>query len=446
MFNRIYGHILFISNLNQIKSGEDLLFMSTDLNLRSREYWKRMGWGLSLGLLSAIGAFIFIFLMTLGQSLILPNLTNWTPFTGPWWIIGVMTGAGFIVGLIHRYTTAQQMDVFKAVKDGYLDPKPVPSSILISLISLITGFCLGPEVPTGMLSAGLGSWISKLRAMSSDQTKINVQSSISGAYAGLFSSPVVVLLMLLESDHKQTINYYGTLLIAGLAAVVGFGLFYTLNGMNVSSLLGILSPPAYHLRIYDLVDSIGLGILAVPFALLFVIMTKGFSRIVKPLNSTPILRGVLGGFLLGLLAFILPTTIGLGTTQMPVITQHAAEIGVLLLIVFALAKLVALSGALNFGFIGGPIFPLLFVGSSLGSAIHLIFPQVPLGLALGCMIVAVPAAIVPIPLALAAIGIVIIGLPANDLLPVFIAALVAFSITHGLGLGGSNKETPVKKV
>jgi len=420
--------------------------MSTDLNLRSREYWKRMGWGLSLGLLSAIGAFIFIFLMTLGQSLILPNLTNWTPFTGPWWIIGVMTGAGFIVGLIHRYTTAQQMDVFKAVKDGYLDPKPVPSSILISLISLITGFCLGPEVPTGMLSAGLGSWISKLRAMSSDQTKINVQSSISGAYAGLFSSPVVVLLMLLESDHKQTINYYGTLLIAGLAAVVGFGLFYTLNGMNVSSLLGILSPPAYHLRIYDLVDSIGLGILAVPFALLFVIMTKGFSRIVKPLNSTPILRGVLGGFLLGLLAFILPTTIGLGTTQMPVITQHAAEIGVLLLIVFALAKLVALSGALNFGFIGGPIFPLLFVGSSLGSAIHLIFPQVPLGLALGCMIVAVPAAIVPIPLALAAIGIVIIGLPANDLLPVFIAALVAFSITHGLGLGGSNKETPVKKV
>ncbi len=420
--------------------------MSTDLNLRSRDYWKRMGWGLSLGLLSAIGAFIFIFLMTLGQSLILPKLTDWTPFTGPWWIIIVMTAAGFLVGLIHRYTTAQQMDVFKAVKDGYLDPKPVPSSLLISLISLITGFCLGPEVPTGMLSAGLGSWVSKLRGMNSDKTKINVQSGIAGAYAGLFSSPVVVLLMLLESDHKQSVNYYGTLLIAGLAATVGFGLFYVLNGMNVSSLLGILSPPAYHLSIYDLVASIGLGILAVPFALLFVIMTKAFSNIVKPLNNTPILRSVLGGFLLGLLAFILPTTIGLGTTQMPIITQQAAEIGVLLLIVFALAKLVALSGALNFGFIGGPIFPLLFVGSSLGSAVHLIFPQVPLGLALGCMIVAVPAAIVPIPLALAAIGIVIIGLPASDILPVFIAALVAFSITHGLGLGGSNKEKPVQKV
>ncbi len=357
--------------------------MSTDLNLRSRDYWKRMGWGLSLGLLSAIGAFILIFLMTLGQSIILPKLTDWTPFTGPWWIIAVMTGAGLLVGLIHRYTTAQQMDVFKAVKDGYLDPKPVPSTILISLISLITGFCIGPEVPTGMIAAGLGSWVSKLRGMNSDETRINVLGGISGAFAGLFSSPVVVLLMLLESDHKQSVNYYGTLLIAGLAATIGFSLFYVLNGMNVSSLLGILSPPAYHLRIYDLMASIGFGILAVPFAFLFVIMTKAFSRIVNPLNSTPILRGVLGGFLLGLLAFILPTTIGLGTTQMPIVTQQAAEIGVLLLIVFALAKLVALSGALNFGFIGGPIFPLLFVGSSLGSAVHLIFPQVPLGLALG---------------------------------------------------------------
>ncbi len=69
-----------------------------------------------------------------------------------------------------------------------------------------------------------------------------------------------------------------------------------------------------------------------------------------------------------------------------------------------------------------------------------------MGLALGCMIVAVPAAIVPIPFAIAAIGIVIIGLPASDIIPVFISALVAFSITHGLGLGGSNKEKPVQKV
>lgn len=413
--------------------------MSEDLNLRSKEYWNRLVWGISLGLLSAIGAFIFIFLMNWGQRIFLPSLTNWTLFSGPWWLVVVMTIAGFLVGLIHRLSSAKQMNVFDAVKDGDMDSKPVPSSLLVSLISLITGFSLGPEVPTGMLAGGLGNWISKRRKMNSEKTKINVISGISGAYAGLFSSPVVVLLMLLETDHKQSDSYYGTLLIAGLAATIGFALFYALNGMSLSSLLGLLSPPAYHLRIWDLGVGIILGVLAVPVALFFMILTKTFSRIVAPLNDTPVLRGTLGGLLLGLLAVIFPVTIGLGTTQMPIVTQQAAEIGVVLLIVFALAKMVALSGALNFGFIGGPIFPLLFIGTTIGSAVHLIFPQVPLGLALGCMIVAVPAAIVPIPLAMAAIGIVIIGVPFIDALPVFLAALVAFAITHGLGLGEKNK-------
>ena len=420
--------------------------MSEDLNLRSKEYWNRLVWGISLGLLSAIGAFIFIFLMDWGQRIFLPSLTNWALFSGPWWLVVVMTVAGFLVGIIHRLSSAKQMNVFDAVKDGDMDSKPVPSSLLVSLISLITGFSLGPEVPTGMLAGGLGNWISKRRKMNSEKTKINVISSISGAYAGLFSSPVVVLLMLLETDHKQSDSYYGTLLIAGLAATIGFALFYALNGMSLSSLLGLLSPPAYHLRIWDLGVGIILGILAVPVALFFMILTKTFSRIVAPLNDTPVLRGTLGGLLLGLLAVIFPVTIGLGTTQMPIVTQQAAEIGVVLLIVFALAKMVALSGALNFGFIGGPIFPLLFIGTTIGSAVHLIFPQVPLGLALGCMIVAVPAAIVPIPLAMAAIGIVIIGVPFIDALPVFLAALVAFAITHGLGLGEKNKNKSVKKV
>jgi H+/Cl- antiporter ClcA len=420
--------------------------MSEDLNLRSKEYWNRLAWGALLGLLSAIGAFIFIFLMNLGQRIFLPSLTNWTLFSGPWWLIVLMTLAGFIIGLIHRFTPAKQMDVFNAVKEGDIDSKPVPSSLLISLISLVTGFSLGPEVPTGMLAGGLGKWISKRRNMNAEKQKINIVSGISGAYAGLFSSPVVVLLMLLESEHKQSPSYYGLLLIAGVAATIGFAFFYALYGMSLSPLLGLLSPPAYDLKISDLGVGVLLGILAVPVALFFMILTKTLSRIVAPLNATPVVRGTLGGLLLGLLAVIFPVTIGLGTTQMPIVTQQAAEIGVVLLIVFALAKMVALSGALNFGFIGGPIFPLLFIGTTIGSAVHVIFPQIPLGLALGCMIVAVPAAIVPIPIAMAAIGIVIIGVPFIDALPVFLAALVSFAITHGLGLGEKKENNRVKEV
>ena len=420
--------------------------MPEDFNLRSKTYWKRLGWGLFLGLFSAIGAFIFIFIMNLGQSLVLPGLTNWTPFSGPWYMVVLMTLIGLVVGLIHRYTSAQQMDVFDAVDKGKMDPKPVPPSLLVSILSLIGGFSLGPEVPTGMLAAALGSWISKNRKMDDESSRTNVISGVSGAYAGLFSSPFVVLLMLLESSHFQSIAYYGTLLIAGLAAAIGFSLFYALNGMAVSSLLGILSLPTYHLEIWHLGVGVVLGLVAVPVAIIFGILNKIIKRIVEPLNNKPVIRSTLGGLLLGLLAVALPTTIGLGTTQMSVVTQQAATIGIVLLFVFALAKIVALSGALNFGFIGGPIFPLLFVGSCFGAIIHLIFPQVPIALALGCMIVAVPAAVVPIPLALAAIGIIVVGVPFTDSLPLFLSALVAFSITHGLGMVGNNKKKTDKTV
>ena len=414
--------------------------MPDELNLRSRDYWMRLGWGLLIGLFSAIGAYIFIFIMNWGQSLFLPSLTNWTPFTGPWYMVVLMTAIGLVVGLIHRYTSARQMDVFDAVKKGKMDSKSVASSLLVSIISLIGGFSLGPEVPTGMLAAGLGSWISKNRKLDDETSRTNVISGVSGAYAGLFSSPFVMLLMLLESSHFQTIAYYGTLLIAGLAATIGFAIFYALNGMAVSSLLGILSLPSYNIQIVDLFTGILLGVVAVPVALIFVIVNRGIQRVVAPLNGKPVIRSTLGGLLLGLLAVAIPTTIGLGTTQMSVVTQQAATIGILLLLIFALAKIIALSGALNFGFIGGPIFPLLFIGSCIGSIVHLIFPQIPLALALGCMIVAVPAAIVPIPLALAAIGIIIVGVPFTDALPIFLSALVAFSITHGLA-GGNKKET-----
>jgi H+/Cl- antiporter ClcA len=104
-----------------------------------------------------------------------------------------------------------------------------------------------------------------------------------------------------------------------------------------------------------------------------------------------------------------------------------------------LAKIIALNGALNFGFIGGPIFPLLFIGSCFGVIIHLIFPQIPITLALGCMIVIVPAAVVPIPVALAAVGIIVVGVPFTDSLPIFLSAFTTFSITYGLGMDGNNK-------
>ena len=71
-------------------------------------------------------------------------------------------------------------------------------------------------------------------------------------------------------------------------------------------------------------------------------------------------------FIIGFTGFCVPIQKDFLPAQMSVVTQQPATIEVILLLVFALAKIVALSGTLNFGFIGGPIFPLLFVVYVLG--------------------------------------------------------------------------------
>ena len=416
--------------------------MTDSFNLRSKRYWQSLVWGLITGLLSALGAFIFLGLMNFGLGLIWPNPPSWEPFSGSWTIVVIMTAAGFLVGLIHHFTAAQQLDVFEAVDAGRLDPRPVPASLLASLVSLIGGFSLGPEVPSGMLAAGFGTWLSEKRKMDEDTTRTNVLGSVSAAYAGLFSSPFALLVMILESAHVQNAAYYGTLLISGLAAAIGFGLFYWLGGDTFSPLLGLIEPPQYDLRIWDIGLGILFGVLAVPVAIIFGLLFRLIKRLVAPLNSRPIVRGTAGGLLLGLLGMALPITLFLGTDGLAATTSQAAEIGIGLLILFALAKMVALSGALSFGFIGGPIFPMLFVGATLGSAVNLAFPQIPLGLAVACLMAAVPAAIVPIPLALAVIVIVVVGLSPMNTIPVILASLTSYSVAHGLGLfaGGENNK------
>lgn len=413
--------------------------MDVDFNLRSAAYWRRLGWGVLLAFLGAIGAFIFVTLMNFGIKLIWSDPPSWEPFSGSWAIVPIMTVAGLLVGLIHQFTDAEQLNVFQALDDGRLDYKPVPASLLASLVSLIGGFSLGPEVPTGMWAAGLGTWISEKRKLDKETSRTNVLSGVSGAYAGLFSSPLAMMMMILESTHMQMMLYYGTLFIVGLAAAVGFSLFYWLSGDTFSDLLRIVQPPVYDLRIWHVVAGILFGVVAFPTVIVFMLLSKGMKTLIIPLNKQPILRGVIGGLLLGLLGKALPITLFLGTAGLSTTTSNAAEIGVALLILFAFAKLLALSGALSFGFIGGPVFPLLFVGATLGSAINLLFPQIPLGLAVGCMMAAVPGAIVPIPLGLAVIVILIVGLSPMNAVPVVMAALTSFAIAHGLGLGGGKK-------
>jgi H+/Cl- antiporter ClcA len=399
-----------------------------------------LGWGALLGLAGAIGALVFVIIMNLGISLVWREIPGPEPFSGTWRIPVIMTVAGFLVGLLHRYLDVQDLNVFAGMIKGRLDSKPVPAALLAALISLIGGFSLGPEAPTGMLGGGLANWISERRKLPQETQKTNVMAGVLGAYGELFTAPFFTTLLPVELPHMQAPAYYGTIIIAAVASVIGLAVYYLADGTAFSELLRLLDLPEYTLKVWHLVLAVLFGIIGAALTMVYGLTLRSLKRLVAPLEKKPILRSTLGGLLLGLLGMALPLTLFLGSEGLETVTTGAAVLGAGLLTVYVFAKLLALAGALSMGFIGGPIFPLFFVGGTAGTVIYLLFPSVPMALAVSCMMVAVPSALMLSPLSLAIVVLLIAGVPMTEAAPVLVAALTAFLVVHGLGLAGKRSE------
>jgi H+/Cl- antiporter ClcA len=407
---------------------------------KSKEYWIRFGWGILLGLLSALGAFIFVAIMDFGIDLLWPEPPDAALFSGAWQIVVIMTLGGFLVGLLYRFTNAREVNPFVSMVKGDMDTRPVPAGVLVSLITLVSGFSLGPEIPAGMIAAGLSDWVSKWRNLKEDVRKSNIVSGVVAAYSGVFTSPLAILVIPLELPHMQSLAYYSVLIIAAAAGVIGFVVFFLGGGFEFSGMLRLLDLPDYDLEIWHILVGVILGVLGAVLTMIYGLMRKGLNRLVVPLNRMPIVRGTLGGLLLGLLAMALPLTLFLGSGGLVVVTENAAELGVTLLIVYVFAKMLATAGAQSTGFIGGPIFPMFFIGGTAGTVVHLLFPQIPITLSVSTI---VPAALLPIPVSLGLLTMLIAGLSILDAIPVFVAALVGFLVVQGFGL--IKRDQPEKK-
>ena len=88
----------------------------------------------------------------------------------------------------------------------------------------------------------------------------------------------------------------------------------------------------------------------------------------------------------------------LGRAQTADLITHAAEIGVVMLIVLGLVKLFATSLLLATGWKGGYIFPIMFASVALGLAVNLLFPGIPVAVAVAATMAGALVAAIKAPL------------------------------------------------
>lgn len=348
------------------------------------------------------------------------------------WPLVLLTVAGVLIGLAIKFFGQHAgLGVAKRqyAQTGHINPRNLPSIMLQAFISLWSGAAVGPEGPLVFLSGGVGSFIADRLKLEKDDVQVLVYSSIAGAFGGFFGSPIIGAVGAIEYMFIKELDLYRHLIPGLLAAAVGYGVYFA---FLQTSFLGIYSFPDYASPgLVDLWWALLVGIIAGVIGILFKLIFGSVHLVFARLNKRPVARAIVGGVVIGLIGSFLPLTLYSGQDQLLQIIHNPAAFGVGLLLLMMLVKALLTSTSFATGFEGGPIFPLFFMGGTLGLAISQILTFIPQGVAVTVGMAGVACAVFPLPLTVA----LLLGLMGGqlDLLPVIvIGAVIGFSVSKVL--------------
>jgi len=401
---------------------------------RQRRFWRITGWAAVFGLvMGGVGILWLLVVEKLPQEL-WGEPADYDFGGGRWWWIPLATGFGLLVGLLRRWlTSAHQPDLFTEMGEAHVDHRVVPASVGVSAVSLMGGVSLGPEGGLGLLGGGLGDWVSQRTGADPETRRANTLTGIAGAFGGLFTAPLLGPLMIGEVSRPGRDRPVERLIPTVVASTLGFAVLSPVIGYTF---LGLYQLRAYDLKVWHLFVAVGVGVLCAVVAVLTGVTMKLFSRLAERAEANPVALAAAGGLVIGLLAYLVPLTLFSGSANLEVIVDQGPALGVGMLIAAVLAKMITFAVSLSTGFIGGTVFPMLFIGGAVGMALHTIIPGIPAGLAVPAAMAAVPGAAVAIPFSLIAIVAFADTIGPAEVAPIGIAVLTSYLLVVGTGLAG----------
>ncbi|KAA1422596.1 chloride channel protein [Mumia zhuanghuii] len=397
---------------------------------RSRDFWVLIRDAVVFGVVLAFGGLVFLAIVENGDFWGDPQSNGW--WGGSWWWIAVTAGTGLIVGLIRHFLhmPAHTPGLIDELEEERVEPRSVPGTVAVSAMSLVGGASLGPEAALGSMGGGLGTYVGQRRT-DPDMQKATMLTGTSGAYGGLLASPIVATLLVLEmaKPHRRRFTHvvFGSL----VSSTVAFAIFYPIAG---TTFLGIYDVSSYDFKDWYLLAGVGLGLAAAVGALVLAVITGIVRKLVAPLAERTILRPVIGGVVFGIVAVALPLTLFTGSDQLRTVLGSGSGLGAGFLLLVVLAKMITFSVCMESGFIGGPFFPMLFMGGTYGYAIHLLIPELPVALAFSCVFAALPGAIVAAPFTLVMLAALMMNLGAVETVPIALAVLTSYIAVTGSGV------------
>ena len=346
---------------------------------------------------------------------------------------------GLLVGLglqrLGRHGQGEGEGLAEEISQGRVPHKSMGLLLLISFVGIVSGASVGPEGPLGHVGAGIGSWLAKKRGYDAEQSRLLSLGGVAAVFGAFIGSPMSSSLMTLEFTRQLTVPIYANLIVTTVAALFGALVMFLLTHAPAPGTTGYPIEGAFTTG--SIFWAVLLGLVGLAWAFLFKVIFDLVRRLVQPLDRYPVFKPMVGGLAFGLIGAWMPLTLFSGQYELGHVLEQGEELGLWMLLLLAILKLVSMSVSLATGFPGGFVFPVFFSAGALGFAIHLLFPFVPMPVAVVGTLAGVGGGLMRMPFAIILL-LAVISAPA--LLPVsIISALTSFMTATFLDAGSARR-------
>ncbi|MEU6944216.1 ion channel protein [Streptomyces sp. NPDC046316] len=293
------------------------------------------------------------------------------------WTIVMLTATGIVVGLV----------VWKApghaggdpaeggLASAPVAPMVVPGLLIAGTLTLAGGVSLGPENPIIVANGALAYWLGR-KAAPSVPGAFWVALAAAGTVGALFGTPVAAALVISEALVHRPGEGHGSLWDRLFAPLMAAGAGAMTTTLLAHPSFDLSLPPLPEPGWSDLLASMVVATAAAVFGLLccygLPYVHRAFRRLKHPMLMLPV-----GGLVLGLLGALGGSlTLFKGLDEMKELTANIGGWSSGELAKMAVVKLAALLVAASCGFVGGRIFPAVFIGCAFGMLTQALVPEI----------------------------------------------------------------------
>ncbi|MCG6194041.1 chloride channel protein [Leptospira sp. FAT2] len=309
-------------------------------------------------------------------------------------------------------------------RGGKLEASQNPSMALSSLLSISAGGSAGPEAPLVQITGSFGNWFAEKLRLTGEEYRSMTIAGMAAGFTSLFGSPLGGALFALEIlQHRHVVEYYKALLPAFLSSTSAFFVFLWMThaGLQPTWQFPQYVPGDIQDFLYALLLG-GIGAaLGWMFHGLFVASRWAYSKIPGPIYW----KTLLGGLVLGLIAWQIPLTRFFGHDQLNQIVE--GKFTLLFLVALIFWKTFAITTTVSTGWRGGIIIPLFFLGACAGKLLFGILPSENESFLMICLMAAVNSSVTKTPISTTILLSELTGL--YSFTPVLIASLSGYFLS-----------------